>query len=111
MVKIISKKYTHAHAHTPLLTQQFKLRCQAPKWWKRERPGATAPPFPLKSSIPTTSVSLGYITAGLAFLFPSQKLSLDLEARTAGRARTFLFLLPSSRLTFALAPRSPSLYT
>jgi hypothetical protein len=64
MVRTMSvDTHTHTHTHTPLLTQQFKLRCQAPNCCKRETPGATVPPFPLKSSIPTNTASLGYIIA------------------------------------------------
>lgn len=66
--------------HTPLLTQQFKLRCQPPNCWNRETPEATAPPLPLKSSIPTKIVSLGYITA-LVFPLSTSKKTFSVPSR------------------------------
>ena len=79
-----ARAHTHTHTrarthtHTPLLTQQFKLRCQPPNCWKRVSPEATVPPFPLKSSIPTKMVSLGYIIALVFFLSTSKKKKLSL---------------------------------
>lgn len=55
-----------------LLTQQFKLRCQQPNCWNRENPEASAPPLPLKSSIPTKIASLGYITTLSSLLLISK---------------------------------------
>lgn len=104
-----TRAHTHTHAHihsrTPLLTQQFKLRCQLPNCWKRESPEATVPPFPLKYSIPTKIASLGYIIALVFFLSTSQKLSLYLRDGTG--PAFFFFLLPYCFSHFSSSSQLP----
>lgn len=68
----VQRSRRKARTQKVLLTQQFKLRCQQPNCWKRENPEASAPPLPLKSSIPTKIASRGYITA-LSFLLLTSK--------------------------------------
>lgn len=92
-----------ARTQKVLLTQQFKLRCQQPNCWKRENPEASAPPLPLKSSIPTKIASLGYITA-LSFLLLTSK-TFFLYCLDANCAGFVLFSLQLFSLFFF--PHSP----
>lgn len=88
-----------------LLTQQFKLRCQQPNCWKRENPEASAPPLPLKSSIPTKIASLGYITA-LSFLLLTSK-TFFLYCLDANCTGFVLFSLQLFSLSFSFSSSPP----